>query len=135
MTRNLDQTDLPDHHSNDADNAQFSEANGFFNRRQFLSITAAVTACAPATSLANQQTKTQPKQSSNESQNLLPNSMAPAIQFQASPYGSAAYLERLSHNKKITFLIKKRSKLNHGKDLYQSQMKRLHSYQFTDWLL
>ncbi|QDU11525.1 amidase [Gimesia aquarii] len=111
MSRITDQLDPPDHDSKNGDNAQFWETNGFFNRRQFLSITAAVTACTPAACLTDQQTKGQPKQPSNESQNLLPNSMAPAIQFQASPYGSAAYLERLSHNKKNNFSHKEEIKV------------------------
>ncbi|MCH9791352.1 MAG: amidase [Planctomycetes bacterium] len=69
--------------------------NTFFDRRQFLSLAATITACAPAICLADNKNNTQ-KQQPIEQTSLLPNSLAPAVQFQASPIGSAAYVESLA---------------------------------------
>ena len=76
----------PHHDSND---------NTFFDRRQFLSLAATITACAPAICLAEEKNKTE-NEVPDEREALLPNSLAPAVQFQASPMGSAAYLEKVA---------------------------------------
>ncbi|WP_298859385.1 amidase [uncultured Gimesia sp.] len=67
----------------------------FFDRRQFLSLAATIAACVPEICLADNKNNTQ-KQQPIEQTNLLPNSLAPAVQFQASPIGSAAYVESLA---------------------------------------
>lgn len=74
---------------------QDSDENTFFDRRQFLSLAATITACAPAICLAEEQNKTE-QQETDEREPLLPNSLAPAVQFQASPMGSAAYVEKIA---------------------------------------
>ncbi|MDF1745741.1 MAG: hypothetical protein P1V19_18730, partial [Gimesia sp.] len=77
----LNQSEIPDNEQihNDHD----INENTFFDRRQFLSLAATITACAPAICLADNKNNTQ-KQQPIEQTSLLPNSLAPAVQFQAS---------------------------------------------------
>jgi Asp-tRNA(Asn)/Glu-tRNA(Gln) amidotransferase A subunit family amidase len=66
----------------------------FFDRRDFVRLVAVAAACAPASGLAND-TNTESPRTTDQSE-LLPNSLGPAIQFQASPIGVAAYVDRLA---------------------------------------
>lgn len=95
----MNQPDTPDRNQHDGNQPQFSEEESFFDRRQFLSLAAAMTACAPSICLADEK-KASPRQPATELTGLLPNSLSPAVQFQASPGGSAAYVERLARDQK-----------------------------------
>lgn len=97
MSMPTNHSDTSDHEQNCSDNTHPTNENSFFDRRQFLSLAATISACAPAVCLADQKENTQ-DQSPSEPTNLLSNSQPPAVQFQASPTGSAAYLERLASN-------------------------------------
>ncbi len=94
----IQHTDASDHDQHDGDYSLFSDEENFFDRRQFLSLAAAVTASA-STGCFAEQTKTNPEPETIELSNKLPNSLSPAVQFQASPGGSAAYVERLTREK------------------------------------
>lgn len=91
--------DASDNDQPNDDHSHFSDGEDFFDRRQFLILAAAVTASASTDCFA-EQTKTNPKQATTELSKKLPNSLAPAVQFQAAPGGSAAYVERLNQEKK-----------------------------------
>lgn len=103
MSIPIEQTSSFDNNKQPDDDSCFSDEQGFFNRRQFLTMTAAVTACAPAASLADE-IKTNQTQPPAELPGMLPNALAPAVQFQASPSGSAKYIERLTRKSKGNLL-------------------------------